>query len=114
MELIIMELMTKKQEEQLVKNHELQEANPNKDMKNKAVIKLFNPTGQGTWYASEYDKETKLAFGVADLGYPEMGSFALWELEELKLPFGLKIERDLSFEPNKYTLKECLDMCKNG
>ena len=30
-----MELMTKKQEEQLVKNHELQEANPDKDMKNK-------------------------------------------------------------------------------
>jgi hypothetical protein len=109
-----MELMTKKQEEQLVKNHKLQEANPDKDMKNKAVIKLFNPTGLGTWYASEYDPETRIAFGVADLGFPEMGSFAMHELEELKLPFGLKIERDRSFPENKYTLTECLELCKNG
>ena len=109
-----MQLMTKKQEEQLVKNHELQNANPDKDMKNKAVIKLFNPTGIGTWYISEYDPETKIAFGVADLGDAEMGSFALWELEQLKLPMGLKIERDLSFPENKHTLQECLEMCKNG
>jgi hypothetical protein len=114
MEKLTMQLMTKKQEEQLVKNHELQNANPEKDMKNKAVIKLFNPTGLGTWYVSEYDPETKIAFGVADLGYPEMGSFALWELEELKLPMGLKIERDLSFPENKHTLTECLEMCRNG
>jgi hypothetical protein len=114
MEKLTMQLMTKKQEEQLVKNHELQNANPEKDMKNKAVIKLFNPTGLGTWYVSEYDPETKIAFGVADLGYPEMGSFALWELEELKLPMGLKIERDLSFPENKHTLTECLEMCRNA
>lgn len=114
MEKLTMQLMTKKQEEQLVKNHELQNANPDKDMKNKAVIKLFNPTGSGTWYVSEYDPETKIAFGVADLGFPEMGSFALWELEELELPMGLKIERDLSFPENKHTLIECLEMCKNG
>ena len=108
-----MELMTKKQEEQLVKNHKASQANPDKDLKHKAVIKLFNPTGLGTWYASEYDPETKLAFGVADLGFLEMGSFAMYELEELKLPMGLKIERDLSFKENKYTLKECLELCRN-
>ena len=110
-----MKLMTKKQEEQLVKNHELQNANPDKDMKNKAVIKLFNPYGLGTWYVSEYDPETKIAFGVADLGFPEMGSFSLWELEEIKNSItGLGIERDLSFPENKHTLTECLEMCRNG
>ena len=109
-----MELMTKKQEEQLVKNHKASQANPDKDLKHKAVIKLFNPTGLGTWYASEYDPETKLAFGVADLGFPEMGYTAVHQLEDLKLPFGLKIERDLSFKENKYSLKECLELCKNG
>ena len=108
-----MELMTKKQEEQLVKNHKASQANPDKDLKHKAVIKLFNPAGLGTWYASEYDPETKLAFGVADLGFPEMGSFAMYELEDLKLPMGLKIERDLSFKENKYSLKECLEFCKH-
>ena len=106
-----MELMTKKQEEQLVKNHKLQQANPDKDMKNKAVIKLFNPVGVGTWYFSEYDPETRIGFGVADLGFPEMGYTSLNQLEELKLPMGLKIERDLHFKENKYTLTECLDMC---
>jgi len=106
-----MELMTKKQEEQLVKNHKLSQANPDKDMKNKAVIKLFNPAGLGTWYFSEYDPETKIGFGVADLGFPEMGYTALHQLEELELPMGLKIERDLHFKENKYTLTECLDMC---
>jgi hypothetical protein len=109
-----MKLLTKEQEQKLIKNRELQEANPDKDMKNKAVVKLFNPTGIGTWYLSEYDQESKIAFGVADLGDPEMGSFALWELEQLKLPMGLKIERDLSFPENKHTLVECLEMCKNA
>ena len=36
-----MELMTKKQEEQLVKNHKASQANPDKDLGHKAVIKLF-------------------------------------------------------------------------
>ena len=45
-----MKLLTKEQEQKLIKNRELQEANPDKDMKNKAVVKLFNPTGIGTWY----------------------------------------------------------------
>lgn len=39
-------------------------------------------------------------FGLADLGFgcPELGSFALEELESIRLPFGLGIERDILFE----------------
>lgn len=40
-------------------------------------------------------------FGLADLGFgcPELGSFALFELEAIRLPLGLGIERDIVFEP---------------
>lgn len=31
---------------------------------------------------------------------PELGSFALAELEAVRLPFGLTIERDLHFTPS--------------
>lgn len=39
-------------------------------------------------------------FGLADLGFgsPELGYFALEELESLRRPFGLGIERDILFE----------------
>jgi len=106
--------MTKAQEEKLIKNHNASMANPTKDLKHKAIVKLFNPVGRGTWYLTEYNPKDQIAFGVADLGvgFPEIGSFALWELKELKLPMGCKIERDQFFTENKYTLDQCLDLCK--
>jgi hypothetical protein len=35
--------------------------------------------------------------GLADLGYPELGSFSLEELASILLPFGIGIERDILF-----------------
>jgi hypothetical protein len=63
------------------------------------VVKLFNPAGAGTWLATELDEDGDTLFGLADLGmgFPELGSFSLAELQALRLPFGLAIERDLSF-----------------
>jgi hypothetical protein len=63
-----------------------------------AYVKLFNPTGAGTWYLSELD-ENNIAYGVADVIEKELGYTSLDELSELKLPFGLTIERDLYFNP---------------
>lgn len=63
------------------------------------MVKFFNPLGAGTWIATElYDDEDTL-FGVADLGFgcPEMGVFSLSELSTIRLPFGLRIERDIDF-----------------
>mgnify|MGYP002777040026 CR=1 FL=1 len=62
------------------------------------VVKFFNPFGQGTWLATELDEEGDILFGLADLGYPELGSWSLSELTAIRLPFGLGIERDLHFE----------------
>lgn len=66
------------------------------------LVKLFNPAGPATWLASELDPDGVL-FGLADLGMgcPELGSFSLAELAALRLPFGLRIERDLHFSTDQ-------------
>lgn len=63
------------------------------------VLKLFNPIGAGTWLATELDPDGDTLFGLADLGFgcPELGSFSLGEIARLRLPFGVRIERDLYF-----------------
>jgi hypothetical protein len=64
------------------------------------VAKFFNPAGAGTWYATEYDPETRCFFGYVSIfgdWNDEWGSFSLDELQEFKGRFGLGIERDLYF-----------------
>ena len=63
------------------------------------LLKLFNPLGAATWLASELDADGDTLFGLADLGFgcPELGSFSLAEIEALRLPYGCRIERDLTF-----------------
>ena len=64
------------------------------------VAKFFNPAGAGTWYATEYDPETKEFFGYVSIfgdWNNEWGSFALSEFESYHGKFGLGIERDLYF-----------------
>ena len=74
-----------------------------KEMDRVPVAKFFNPVGSATWLMSEYDPETKQAFGLCDLGFgtPELGRFSVAELEQVELPFGCKIERDIYFEADK-------------
>jgi hypothetical protein len=64
------------------------------------VLKLFNPVGAATWLATELDEDGDVLFGLADLGFgcPELGYFSLSEIASVRLPFGLFIERDESFE----------------
>ena len=67
------------------------------------IAKFFNPCGSQTWYASEYDKERQICFGyVTGMAFDEWGTFSIQELESLKLPFGLKIERDLYFKETRF------------
>jgi hypothetical protein len=59
----------------------------------------FNPCGSATWLATELDEDGDTLFGLADLGFgcPELGSFSLSEIAAVRLPFDLRIERDLDF-----------------
>ena len=61
------------------------------------VVKFFNPFGEGVWLATELDEDGDVMFGLADAGCPELGSWSFSELESIRLPFGMGIERDLLF-----------------
>ena len=63
------------------------------------LLKLFNPCGAATWLASELAEDGDTLFGLADLGFgcPELGYFSLREIAAVRLPFGLRIERDETF-----------------
>jgi hypothetical protein len=60
----------------------------------KVVLKLFNPTGAGTWYITEADLDEGLAFGYCVIHEGELGYVSLAELKAYKGRFGLGIERD--------------------
>ncbi|MGX9182129.1 DUF2958 domain-containing protein [Mesorhizobium sp. BHbdii] len=64
------------------------------------VVELFNPAGAATWLLTELDADGDALFGLCDLGFgfPELGSVSLAELQIVKGPLGLGIERDLHFE----------------
>jgi hypothetical protein len=64
------------------------------------IAKFFNPTGGGTWYATEYDPKSRIFFGYVSIfgdWNDEWGYFSLDELKSYKGRFGLGIERDLYF-----------------
>ncbi len=64
------------------------------------IAKFFNPSGAGTWYATEYDPQSKEFFGYVSIfgdECDEWGSFSLDELQNYTGKLGLGIERDLYF-----------------
>ena len=63
--------------------------------------KFFTPDGNWTWYATEYDPETRMFFGLVDGFDKELGYFSLDELESVRGSLGLPIERDAWFQPTK-------------
>jgi len=75
-------------------------ANGARDGDHVPVLKLFNPAGAGTWLITELGDDGDTMFGLCDLdmGCPELGSVSLAEITSVKLPMGLTIERDVSFE----------------
>jgi hypothetical protein len=62
------------------------------------ICKFFTPDSQWTWYALEFDGED-IFFGYIIGFEAELGYFSLSELESVRGPWGLPIERDLWFKP---------------
>ena len=60
--------------------------------------KFFTPWTSWTWYATEFDG-VDVFFGLVVGHEVELGYFSLKELESIRGPGGLRIERDLSFKP---------------
>ena len=90
-----MKLLTKALEKRFAK------IGSQEDIKDPIIVaKFFNPTGAGTWFATEYDPNSKIFFGYVSIfgdWNDEWGYFSLDELQSYKGKFGLGIERDLCF-----------------
>lgn len=64
-----------------------------------AHVKLFTPDANWTWYVVEYDPSEQLCYGLVVGLEPERGYFSLDELRHSRGPMGLRIERDLWWQP---------------
>ena len=72
-----------------------------------AKVKYFTPWDSWTWYGTEYEPETERMYGlVVSPIETTLGTFSVAELQSVKGPFFLNIERDLHFQPQ--TLADCL------
>ena len=67
--------------------------------------KFFTPDSNWTWYVTEGQAEDQdfRFFGYVCGMQEEWGYFVLSELESVRGPLGLEIERDLYFEPGPFT-----------
>lgn len=98
-----MKLLTKELRKKFPKLYASEKKKP-EDIK--IIAKFFNPVGSWTWYATEFDGEDSF-FGFVVGDFPELGYFSLQELESVRLPLGLRIERDLYY--GEHTLAEVME-----
>ncbi len=64
--------------------------------------RFFTPDSSWTWYVLEFDGED-IFFGYVIGHEAEYGYFSLRELQAVRGPLGLPIERDLYFTPRPLT-----------
>ena len=65
-------------------------------------VKFFTPDSCWTWYileGSEQENEDWLLFAYVEGMFNEFGYVSLRELENVRGPLGLKVERDITFVP---------------
>jgi hypothetical protein len=60
--------------------------------------KFFTPDSSWTWYATEFDGDDTF-FGLVHGHERELGYFSLRELEQVRGPLGLAVERDRGWTP---------------
>ena len=93
-----MKLWTKEIEQKAKTKEYSIEAQDGKGLDAKILVKYFNPYGAGTWLivnAVKQEDDDWLLFGYCHIFEWEWGYVMLSELESVKLPFGLSIEREL-------------------
>ena len=99
-------LMTKAHRAQLAQNGIAQRQAPDRGeyIDFPPVEKFFTLDAGATWLLTEvYPADLDIAFGLCDLGVglPELGDISLAEIEAVRGPFGLHVERDMNFLPKK-------------
>lgn len=109
-----MKLMTKELEEKFKKYPLGSQENLGGNAK--VQVEYFNPVGAGTWLITEADRLDNgdyEMFGYVHLGDDENAEFGyvmLSELSNLRLPFGMSIERELYLQEDK-TILEAMKSC---
>lgn len=79
----------------------------------KVWVKIFDPCGGSTWYICEQNPaHPDELYGLCCIHEPEWGYVSLAELQGVKGPLGIGLERDLYFEP--ITIKEFKAQIKAG
>lgn len=68
------------------------------------AAKLFALGSGATWWLTEYDAESKIAFGyVTGLQFDEWGSMSITELESLRFGPIPRVEFDVNFQPMPFS-----------
>lgn len=102
-----MKLLTQSIRERLLQNGRIRQEYSNRGDAEPdflPVVKLFTPDAACTWLLTEADPDDPdVCFGLCDLGmgFPELGSVSIAELESVRGKLGLPVERDLHFCPTK-------------
>ena len=114
-----MKLLTKPIRDKLIANGKAQDAvrGTDDEIDFEPVVKLFTPWGACTWLLTELDPDAPdIAFGLCDLGMDcaEIGTVSISELESIRGPFGLRVERDLHWSPNKTLMGYAREAWKAG
>jgi hypothetical protein len=90
-----MSLLTEADKKQLLENGNVE----NREEDHFPVVSLFMEDAQARWLLTELDPDQPdIAFGLCDLGYPELGYVSLQELESIGGKLGLPVIRDAHFE----------------
>ena|ERR1035437_3874739 len=108
-----MKILTKEVEEAFAKQGPTGEKSAKDIM---IVVKLFNPSGAGTWYLYEKEDE-EFYWGYVNLGdtsCAECGIVCMSELMAFRGLFDLGIERDKFFKPLSVSLEEVIKRDNEG
>lgn len=67
------------------------------------IVKFFTPDAQATWLFTELAPDGDTLFGLCDLGHgsPELGNASLAEIQAIRGPLRLLVERDRHFRADR-------------
>ncbi len=102
----MMKLLTKEDLKKLKAQDPYHPSGPGRELSSEealVLVKFFTPDAHWTWYAISASQDAKSDdvqfFGYVDGNFAELGYFWLSELESIRGPLGLPIERDLYWQP---------------
>lgn len=87
-----------------------------REQDHRPVVKFFTPDAQATWLFTELAADNDTLFGLCDLGHgePEIGYASLAEIQALRGPMRLLVERDRHFRADKSLSEYASDARRRG